>query len=187
MSWLVCDFDNDYQIYSEYPFNIRKMNSENDIKEAIDDHGYIYVCIKRKAIRKHRIVAIQFIPNPDNLPQVDHINHDKTDYHINNLRWCDNATNQQNCGSTRGVKHEFFDEIPCDDESEIIPVTQYNDYTFENLYYYNNYFYYYNGFNYKRANVNYDNKGHAYINAVNTNGVHRRISYLKFKKLYELL
>lgn len=41
----------------------------------------------------HRVVAKMFIPNPDNLPFVDHIDENKTNLAVANLRWC---THQQN-------------------------------------------------------------------------------------------
>ncbi len=43
--------------------------------------------------RVHRLVAQHFIPNPDDLPYVDHIDEDKTNNAVSNLRWC---THQQN-------------------------------------------------------------------------------------------
>jgi len=46
-----------------------------------------------KAELVHRLVAKAFIPNPDNLPLVDHIDNNSTNNHVSNLRW---VTNQQN-------------------------------------------------------------------------------------------
>ena len=55
-------------------------------------NGYRYVGYKdddgkRKQMKVSRLVALAFIPNPENKKTVDHINHDRHDDNIMNLRW----------------------------------------------------------------------------------------------------
>jgi hypothetical protein len=60
-------------------------------------NGYIQICDKnQKQISIHRLVAEAFIPNPNNLPCVDHINGIKYDNRVENLRWCSHSQNHQN-------------------------------------------------------------------------------------------
>ena len=42
----------------------------------------------------HRLVAQAFIPNPDNLPQINHKNEKRDDNHVDNLEWCTDAYNK---------------------------------------------------------------------------------------------
>lgn len=59
--------------------------------------GYKVVGLSMDGIQKlakvHRIVAIAFIPNPDNLSMVNHKDEDKTNNRVENLEWCDNKYN----------------------------------------------------------------------------------------------
>jgi hypothetical protein len=59
-------------------------------------NGYVYINIgKYGKKRLHRIVAETFIENPDNLPEINHIDKDKSNNHINNLEWCDIQKNAE--------------------------------------------------------------------------------------------
>ena len=54
--------------------------------------GYLYVCLYNKHIKQgaygvHRLVAQAFIPNPDNKPQVNHIDGNTKNNHVSNLEW----------------------------------------------------------------------------------------------------
>lgn len=68
------------------------------LKQHLDRYGYLYVSFhvngKTVNLKVHRIVAIMFIPNPNNYPQVNHIDNDRTNNVISNLEWCTNQYNQ---------------------------------------------------------------------------------------------
>jgi len=77
--------------------------------KASDKHGGKYMALVAKTkpgvyqtYYVHRIVATAFIPNPDNLPEVDHIDGDRTNNAVTNLRWVSRKQNAQ-YAADRGV------------------------------------------------------------------------------------
>lgn len=66
-----------------------------------------------KTMTVHRLIALTFLPNPDNLPEVDHIDRNKRNNHVLNLRWVTRSTNERNtgmrCTNKVGEKNIHFD------------------------------------------------------------------------------
>ena len=66
--------------------------------------GYLQVRIDGKLLYVHRLVAEKYIPNPDNLPQVNHLNGDKADNRVENLEWCTAKQNMRHARDVLGRK-----------------------------------------------------------------------------------
>lgn len=70
----------------------RVMNVGKELKTRVENTGYIVVNLCRgdrhpKLMSMHRLMAINFIPNPEGKSQVNHKNSDRTDFRIENLEW----------------------------------------------------------------------------------------------------
>ena len=73
-------------------------------------NGYYVVCTSyKKNELLSRVVAKAFIPNPDNKPEVDHINRVKTDNRVENLRWVTRKENMNNIARNRPIGQRFSD------------------------------------------------------------------------------
>lgn len=67
----------------------------NILKAHPNDAGYPVVQIAGSTVRVHRLVAQAFIPNPDQLPEVNHKNGIKSDARAVNLEWCSRSENHK--------------------------------------------------------------------------------------------
>ena len=69
---------------------------------------------KRYTQRIHRLLAMTFIPNPNNLPEVDHIDNNSLNNTLSNLRWSSSSNNCQNRGFNKnnklGIKNIGYDK-----------------------------------------------------------------------------
>ena len=173
----------DYEILDQHPFTIKRKKDGYIISEWFDTKGYVMIKLKGKPYRKHRVIANQFIPNPDNLQQVDHINHNRSDYRIENLRWISNQKNCMNKSKHRGIEYIFISEL---DEDKSFEISSYNQHEFVN-YYYNlddeQFYLKTNDDMYRRLHINND-RGSLCVLMKDVNGKLRKININKFKKLY---
>src|SRR5210317_26130 len=81
---------------------VKNIRTQRILKGSSDKDGYREICIHvrsmgyKKYFRVHRLVAGAFIPMVERMDQVDHIDRDRTNNNVNNLRWCDNQMNNCN-------------------------------------------------------------------------------------------
>ncbi|MDR1182031.1 MAG: NUMOD4 motif-containing HNH endonuclease [Bacteroidales bacterium] len=92
-------------------FGNNQKRRDKILKPALTNCGYLRTALtnhnKVCHLSIHRLVAITFIPNPEDKEQINHINGIKTDNHFKNLEWCSGSEN---------MKHAYRIglEKPCD-------------------------------------------------------------------------
>ena len=180
--------DNDYEISSNhYPYIIRRRSNHRVVKEYSGSGGCKYVTLNQKNYGVHRVVALQWIPNDDieNKTVIDHLNRDRSDNRLENLRWCTVSDNNRNISSHCGVVYGFEEEL----SDLAFEVTEYNHHTFEDLWFdpEANCFYYFTGTQYRELYYQQTSKCGLRIRFNDVNDVRTTISLSKFKKLNGLI
>ena len=109
------DFEDSYEIEVEEPHRIRRLGSDRFVNTWINVRsGYVNIKLNGRNYQLHRIIAKHFIENPDDLPQVDHIDRNKTNNSIENLRWVSNSENCRNRGQYTVRRREYLNAAPND-------------------------------------------------------------------------
>lgn len=79
---------------------IRNRRTRKILKLRLRRDGYLDVKLSYKRYLIHRLVAIAFLPNPNNFPQVNHIDGDRKNPKVTNLEWCDQFANMKHAIKT---------------------------------------------------------------------------------------
>ena len=100
----IVGYENEYQInqFGEIRTlkDSPKLKKYDVLKPQISKrNGYVYQMLykngKEKLLRVHRLVAMAFLPNPNNLPQVNHKDGNKQNNSVDNLEWCEQSDNMK--------------------------------------------------------------------------------------------
>lgn len=88
----------DFPLYVCSPSGtIKNRKRDKVLRPTKDKNGYKRILLCRNGYHKniavHRVVALTFLDNPNNLPQVNHIDGNKINNNVSNLEWCSNYNN----------------------------------------------------------------------------------------------
>lgn len=100
MMWKTLDFNPLYEVSTEG--QVRKVGTDFYPKYCKDKDGYMSCSLNtgngdgtKKKYRVHRLIAFAFVPNPENKPEVNHINSIRDDNRAENLEWCTRSENEK--------------------------------------------------------------------------------------------
>ena len=128
------DFEADYEVEIDEPHRIRRRGCDRFVSTSLHRaSGYMRVCLNGRPYQLHRILAKHFLPNPENLPEVDHIDRNPLNNSIENLRWVSASDNMRNRTVTAYGRREYLNAAP----NDITEITTFNDVEYaENTYFF---------------------------------------------------
>ena len=179
--WVTCVVNPNYEINTTYPYQIRKKATKRIIKEH-EQQGYVKCHLNLKKYSKAFIIAKQFIPNenPEQYTEIDHINHNRSDNHIENLRWVSKSQNCRNKAKYNSLTVQYINELP----EDAINIVFYKGIEFENYYYSSSTdkCYYDNGVNVRILPYHNAPSGLKYIRAIDISRKSRCIYIERWKR-----
>jgi len=121
------------KVISKYPtYAITEDGYVRDLRTGIlkighNQYGYRRINLHNydgiKGFLMHRLVGEAFIPNPENLPEIDHIDRNPENNCVSNLRWCNDFIQAQNKGDQKN-NTSGYKNITCEDNYFRVVITR---------------------------------------------------------------
>jgi hypothetical protein len=176
-TWETLKMNGEYEINREYPYHIRKKSKRHRyIRESKTETGYVVLSIDRKFVRKHNVIASQWLPNVDNKETIDHINRDPSDNHLDNLHWVSFSDNTRNKRAHKKVQYEYVHDLP----EGFMTIHKCHGWNFENLFFKDGTFYTKVNEMYRKLVMIGDDNKHIHVK--DTDGKFRAIMHNIFRR-----
>lgn len=107
--WKLISEDTKYSVSNCGSIKVNKTN--RIMKQHISRGGYYAICIGKKHRYSHRLVALEFLSNFENKPEINHIDGNKLNNNASNLEWIDRSNNMKHAYNIhlmqkpKGIKH----------------------------------------------------------------------------------
>jgi hypothetical protein len=177
--WLmVADFPN-YEVSSQG--RVRNVRTGKVLKPNYSVGGYATVSLGNSHNTRfiHRLVAGAFIGEIPHDMEIDHVDRNRANNAVANLRICSSSQNKQNRTIFNGVECEIVDEIP----NEAMIIREYGNHQLENYYYHDGTFYLWNGAKYRRLTICEERNGSLFVNVRDSGGRRFAVYLAKFRRM----
>lgn len=130
--FITLDLLPNFEISTTIPHVFKKKDSNTLINQSINNVGYYTISLDGNTYLVHRLIAQQFIPNPENFSDVNHKNKCRTDNRVENLEWISHTNNLKQRKPYKKQKSEFVNEI---ESKTIINIGDYCGYNLDRYYF----------------------------------------------------